>query len=453
MTTATTGHAAAVPAVAVLPQVADVPDLCVGPIGALCATGPLGGLGGTVGAGVGGVGQAAAGWAMAGLGAMFVDGARDATAAVLAALDTTTRVNLSADWFQANVGVLAAVTLPVLVGLFALQVTAAVLRREPGGLARAVVGVAKALLGSAIALAVTQSALVACDEIAAAIAAAAGTTVTDAARRFLELSYLAGPSAGPALQILLGLAVIVGSFLLWAVLLFRKAALLLVAVFAPVAFAGAAFDHTRAWVRRWVELVAALVFCKVVIVVVFVVGLAAFGTTGTTGDTGSTGSPGTTGSTGSTASAAGGAALSDLLVGLVLLGIAAFSPWLSWRFIHFTGAEVTDAVHATLGSAARSPLPGATRAAGRTARHVAVAAAARPLVGAALSGVRGAGLSRGPAGGRPTIPAGPGSPAPGPAAGPALPASGPAASASRRPPGPPGWTGAGGAPPRGGERP
>ena len=143
------------------------------------------------------------------------------------------------------------------------------------------VGVGKALLGSALALAVTQSALLACDEIAAAIASAAGTTVTDAARRFLALTYLAGPSTGPALQILLGLAVIVGSFLLWAVLLFRKAALLLVAVFAPVAFAGAAFDHTRGWVRRWVEVVAALVFCKVVIVVVFVVGLSAFGSTGT----------------------------------------------------------------------------------------------------------------------------------------------------------------------------
>jgi hypothetical protein len=350
---------------------ASVPDLCVGPIAALCAAR-------TIGGGVSGnLAQTATGMAMAGIGQMFVAGARDATTAVLAALDASTRVDLSAAWFRRNTGVLAAVTLPVVLGLFALQVIGAVLRREPGGLARAVVGVGKALLGSALALTVTQTALVACDEIATAITAAAGTTVTEAAGRFLSLTYLAGPQIGPALQILLSVFVIIGSFLLWAVLLFRKAALLLVAVFAPVAFAGAAWDHTRSWVRRWIELVAALVFCKIVMVVVFVVGVSAFGATGRNGQ----GAHG------------GGAALSDLLVGLLLLGIAAFSPWLSWRFVHFTGAEVGEAMHTTV---ARSPIPAATRAAGRTARTVAVAAAARPLIGAALGGAKGGGKSPSP---------------------------------------------------------
>jgi hypothetical protein len=37
------------------------------------------------------------------------------------------------------------------------------------------------------------------------------------------------------------------------VLLFRKAALVLVAVFAPIAFAGSAWDQTRVWTRRWLE--------------------------------------------------------------------------------------------------------------------------------------------------------------------------------------------------------
>ena len=338
--------------------------MCVGPIAALCAAR-------TIGGGISGnLAQTATGMAMAGIGQMFVAGARDATTAVLAALDASTRVDLSAAWFRRNTGVLAAVTLPVVLGLFALQVIGAVLRREPGGLARAVVGCRQGRARLRVRARGHPDALVACDEITTAITAAAGTTVTEAAGRFLSLTYLAGPQVGPALQILLSVFVIIGSFLLWAVLLFRKAALLLVAVFAPVAFAGAAWDHTRSWVRRWIELVAALVFCKIVMVVVFVVGVSAFGATGRNGQ----GAHG------------GGAALSDLLVGLLLLGIAAFSPWLSWRFVHFTGAEVGEAMHTTV---ARSPIPAATRAAGRTARTVAVAAAARPLIGAALAGAKG----------------------------------------------------------------
>jgi amino acid permease len=71
---------------------------------------------------------------------------------------------------------------------------------------------------------------------------------------------------------LVGLALIVGFILLWGVMLFRKAALVLIAVFAPIAFARSAWDPTRVWTRRWLEIVAALVFCKVVIIVVFVFG-------------------------------------------------------------------------------------------------------------------------------------------------------------------------------------
>ena len=164
------------------------------------------------------------------------------------------------------------------------------MRREPGGLGRAVVGVGKAMLGSALTIAITQLALLAIDQICTVIAASAGTWVEGAARRFLELTWLAGPAAGPVLQMMLGIAIIIGSLLLWAVLLFRKAAVLLVAVFAPVAFAGAVWDQTRGWSRRWIEAMAALVLCKVVIVVVFVLGLSAFATDGTTQTAGLSGS-------------------------------------------------------------------------------------------------------------------------------------------------------------------
>jgi TrbL/VirB6 plasmid conjugal transfer protein len=310
------------------------------------------------------VGRGAADLVLGGLGTAFVSAAETVAETALTALDATTRVDLGAAWFQRNVAVLAAITLPVVVGLFALQVIGSVLRREPAGLVRAVTGVAKALLGSALAILLTQLALRVCDEVCAAIAGMAGTTVAGAARRFLQLSWLAGPQGGPVLQMLLATAVIIGSLLLWTVLLFRKAAILLVAVFAPVAFAGYGWDHTRVWARRWIEAVVALVFCKVVIVVVFVVGLSAFG-----GDTGTAG----------TADQPFAAALSDLLVGLLLLTIAVFSPWLTWRFVHWSGVETGTVLTSEL---AATPMPGLVRSTGSHARFAAQQIATGAVLGA-----------------------------------------------------------------------
>ncbi len=51
-----------------------------------------------------------------------------------------------------------------------------------------------------------------------------------------------------------------GSLLLWAVLLFRKAPSCWLPYSPPIAFAGAVWDHTRVWTRRWIETIVALVF-------------------------------------------------------------------------------------------------------------------------------------------------------------------------------------------------
>ena len=194
------------------------------------------------------------------------------------------------------------------------------------------------MLGAGIALAATQLALTAVDEICEYIAAAAGMTVAQAAAQFFDFAAMA--SFAPGLQLLMGLLLIIGFILMWGVLLFRKAALILVAVFAPIAFAGSAWDQTRVWTRRWLEVVAALVFCKVVIVVAFVVGASAF--TGTGPSNGGTAEP----------SAGGTAGLSDTLVGILLLAIAVWAPWLTWRFVHWSGMEAAAVMH---GAVAANP--------------------------------------------------------------------------------------------------
>jgi hypothetical protein len=334
-------------------------EVCDGVTGVMCDA---------AGAVVGGVGAPVFDAVFVALGAAFVASAQDLVAATLAALDASTQVDLSAGWFSRNLGVLAAVSLPVVVGLFVVQVIGSVLRREPGGLVRAVVGVGKATVGAAVAIAATKVALTATDGICAAIAQSAGTSVTGAARRFLDLTWLAGPGTGPVLQMLLASAVMVGVVLLWGVLLFRKAAILLVAVFAPIAFAGSAWDQTRVWTRRWIETVIALVFCKVVIVVVFVLGVAAFGSTGSAG-------------TGSTQAL--GAQLSDVIVGLLLLGLAVFAPWMTFRFVHWSGVEAGTAMHHQM---VATPIPAAATGVARSGRFAAQSAATTMLVGAVTGG-------------------------------------------------------------------
>ncbi|MCA0328465.1 MAG: hypothetical protein LCI03_01015 [Actinobacteria bacterium] len=355
-------------------------DVCAGPLDPLCqvADGVAGSVGG-----------AASDAILGGLGSAFVTAADQVSTTALAVLDASSGIDLTADWFTRNVAVIAAVTLPAVVGLFALQILTSVLRREPGGLLRAVLGVGKALLGAALAIAVTQTALIAADQICAFVAGSAGTTVTAAAARFLQLSWLAGPQAGPVLQILLALAVIVGFLLLWGVLLFRKAALLLVVVFAPIAFAGQVWDHSRVWTRRWIEVVVALVFCKVVIVVVFVVGASAFAGVGPTAP-GTASVPASSTSTGS---------LSDLLVGLLLLTVAAFAPWLTWRFVHWSGMEAAAVMHSAV---AAGPVPTAIRSTSSQARFMAQSAATTMLLGGAGAGAGAASGGASAAGGAAT---------------------------------------------------
>lgn len=342
-------------------------DPCVGPVAFVCQL-------------TDGVQGAASDYVLGGLGDAFVAGAAQVGELALTALDTTTSIDLGAGWFRANVAVIASIALPGVVGLFVTQVISSVLRREPGGLARALVGVGKALLGSALALAVTQLALTAVDELCAYIASAAGYTVAEAAAQFFRFATLA--TLSPALQILIGLLLIVGFLLLWGVLLFRKAALVLVAVFAPIAFAGSAWDQTRVWTRRWLEVVGALVFCKVVIVVTFVVGASAF--------------------TGSGPAVAGQAAseesvdLSDMLVGVLLLAIAVFAPWLTFRFVHWSGMEAASVMHETV---AANPISRTAHSAAGTTKYAAQSVALSAMTGgvgaAARGGTAAAGAARG----------------------------------------------------------
>jgi hypothetical protein len=273
---------------------------------------------------VSGVGSFAAGGILDSIGGAFASAAESVMDAVFDAISTTTTVDLSADYVGRNAAALGSVALVVIVGLFVVQVIAAAIRREPGGLGRAVTGAGVATLGTAAAAAVVQALLIAVDGICDGIAGLAGTSIQDAARGLIDVALLtevatAGASgAGGALLIVFGLLFIVGAALTLGTLLVRQALIVIAVVVAPLALAGGATRITSAWVVRWVQVTLALILSKLAIVIVLVVAVGMVG--GATG-------------------------IGALLSGLILLLLASLAPWACFKVLDFAGTHVAGEWH------------------------------------------------------------------------------------------------------------
>jgi hypothetical protein len=120
---------------------------------------------------------------------------------------------------------------------------------------------------------------------------------------------------------LAGLA-IAATAIVWFSLLIRKALLLVAIVFAPIALAGFSWDATRGWFGKWVAFVVALVFSKLVLVVLFLV---AINQTAAPIDLDL-------------------ASISDPVAGVVLMLVAAFAPYMTYKFISFVGVDMYHAM-------------------------------------------------------------------------------------------------------------
>jgi hypothetical protein len=263
-----------------------------------------------------------------GIGQTFAKGAEAVLTAVFDAIGGATRVDLGASYVTRNAAAMTSVALVIIVGLFVLQVVTAAIRQEPRGLSRAVVGAGVAVLGTAAAAGVTQSLLIAVDQVSDAIARMAGTSIQDAARRLLDVSLLTQltptTGGGSVLMIVFGLLFILGATLTLGTLLVRQALIVVAVVVAPLAFAGGTARITSSWVRRWIQVTLALILSKLAIVLVFVVAVGMLG------------------------NATG---IGALLSGLILLLLACLAPWACFKFLEFAGTAVAGEWHrATNGS-------------------------------------------------------------------------------------------------------
>jgi hypothetical protein len=216
----------------------------------------------------------------------------------------------------------------IVVLFFCFQLILGLIRREPQALSRAALGAAKAVLGSFLVITVTATALEIVDQLSIGIVQAAGETTATMGDKITLLTAglttinVAAPGVGAIVTIFLAGLMICAVAIVWFSLLIRKALLLVAIVLAPVAFAGAAWDLTRSWIGKWAAFVLALIVSKLVLVVVFLIAITQI----------------------STPIEADLAAVTEPISGIVLLFIAAFAPYMVYRFIAFLGFDLYHAM-------------------------------------------------------------------------------------------------------------
>ncbi|MFC5175066.1 conjugal transfer protein TrbL [Nocardioides taihuensis] len=263
--------------------------------------------------------------------------------AVWNVFDSTTMVDVTSSQYTKVYNILFGVAVFVMLGFFMLQVIGGMIRREPAALSRAALGLAKSILGSFVALTLMATALEITDQLCIGIVHAAGTNMEQMGDRIALLASglltlnIAAPGAGAIVTIFVAGLAIGAAVIVWISLLIRKALLLLAIVFAPIALAGSSWDHTRAWVSKWASFVIALIVSKVVLVVIFLLATAQVSAP-IDGDLQS---------------------VSDPIAGVVLMLIAGFAPYLTYKAISFMGFDMYHAMSAEqeAKSALNRPLP------------------------------------------------------------------------------------------------
>ena len=226
-------------------------------------------------------------------------------------LERTTTPQLRSTWFSATYWHMAAIaavlTLPF---LFAAAVQA-LIRSDLALLVRAAFGyLPLAMLAIAIAAPLTMLILAASDELSRAVSAASGgADASFLARAATLIGGLSAADQSPFLAFLVGGLTVAGAVVLWMELLMREAAVYVVVLMLPLAFSALVWPARRMWATRAVELLVALVLSKFAIVAVLSLGGAAM------------------------SASLGTADVEAWLAGLVLLVMAAFTPWALLRFV------------------------------------------------------------------------------------------------------------------------
>ena len=242
--------------------------------------------------------------------------------------DSTTLVDVQSPGYLGVYNLLFGIGVFIVLLFFCFQLVLGLIRREPAALSRAALGAAKAVLGSFVVITLTATALEIVDQLCIGVVQAAGETTETMGDKIALLAAglttinIAAPGVGAIITIFLAGLMICAVAIVWFSLLIRKALLLVAIVLAPIAFAGAAWDVTRGWIGKWAAFVVALIISKLVLVVVFLIAITQVSTPIET-DLSSVTEP---------------------ISGIVLLFIAAFAPYMVYRFVSFLGFDLYHAM-------------------------------------------------------------------------------------------------------------
>ena len=245
------------------------------------------------------------------------DGARAAVEEVAHIIGVTTTPQLTSTWFSVTywrvAGLATLLTLPFLFAA-ALQ---AVLRSDLALLARAVFGyLPLALIGVSIAAPVTTLLLAATDQMCAAVS---GLAVGGASHFLTQAAGALVLSGGsPFIAFFVALIATGAAIALALEMMVRAAAVYVVVLMLPMAFAALVWPARRVWAVRLVELLLALILSKFVIVAVLSLAGAAYGQSGFD-------------------------SVSRALTAMSLLLLSTFAPWTMMRLLPFTEVAASAA--------------------------------------------------------------------------------------------------------------
>jgi len=261
--------------------------------------------------------------AFSGIAKAFGQAAISAAAWLWEQIDAAASLNLKDPALTSEIAVVGGLALIFTMGIFLMQVIASVLLQHPGGLARAVRGLAVSFLGAAAAIMITQTALAAVDALSAGvITTVIGGDAKALGARLVNTGAVAQVQ-NPAMLLIAAVFILIAIVIVWAAMMVRKMLIIIAAVFAPIAFSGAASKATAPWVKRWIEFTIALVLSKLVLAIILVTGVKVLDGAGST--SGGMTQQGT-----------------QLAIGILILCMAGFAPWVAVKSIHFA----SDSFHA-----------------------------------------------------------------------------------------------------------
>ena len=290
------------------PASADIPN----PVG-IVVDGVGGLLGGAAGFAFDQIAEGIAKWVLDAVG-FFVGG-------VLEFLQSSARVDVEAAWFSGPGSPYFAVrniAASLLVGFVFLGLLQGLLNGDAWGMVRRVAGgLPAAVLGMVVTTAVVSRLVELTDVLSDAVLA----NSDDQALRFLSGFGVAATGATQGFAaVVIGLVVVVAALLLWIELMIRASLVYLLVAISPLGFAAMLWPSARGFLKRTIEILLAVILSKLVICICLAIGVAALGGAGSAGGAG-------------TVASEAGSSVGTLLSGAVLLGLAAFSPFIILKLV------------------------------------------------------------------------------------------------------------------------